>query len=71
MKVDVYGRFQLDLLRENEQWIAYRLEPGKRIRITDFAIPADLSAEEAAVFVDDLYHELALPGQTVRILPDR
>ena len=69
MKVDVYGRFQLDLVREGERWVAYRLEPGKRIRISDLAIPEGLGADEVPQFLDDLYHEMAGPGQCVRVLP--
>lgn len=70
MRVDVYGRFQLEILRENERWVAYRLEPGKRIRLADLAIPADLDANEVAQFLDDLYHEGSKPGQSVRLLPE-
>ena len=69
LRVDVYGRFQLEILRENERWVAYRLEPGKRIKLADLVIPADLDASEVAEFLDDLYHEMSKPGQSVRILP--
>ena len=70
MKVDVYGRFRLDVVRENGQWTAYRLELGKRIKLSELAIPSDLEAAEIPVFLDDLYHESALPGQRVQILPE-
>ena len=69
MKVDVYGRFQLELVKEGGKWIAYRLEPGKRIRISDLAIPESLGADEVPQFLDDLYHEMGGPGQRVRVLP--
>ena len=70
IRVDVYGRFQLDIARENERWVAYRLEPGKRIRLTELAIPSSLEADEIAQFLDDLYHEMSGPGQSVRVLPN-
>ena len=67
MRVNVYGRFTLDVVREGRQWSVYRLEPGKRIRVRDFAIPPSLREAEIATFLDDIYHELAGPGQTVQL----
>jgi hypothetical protein len=69
MRVDVYGRFKLEILRENERWVAYRLEPGKRIKVPELAIPAGLEVNEVAQFLDDLYHEMSRPGQSIRVLP--
>lgn len=67
MRFSVYGRFTLDVVRERKRWIAYRLEPGKRIEVTELAIPSSLPEAEIATFLDDIYHELARPGQTVRL----
>jgi ribosomal protein S18 acetylase RimI-like enzyme len=69
MRVDVYGRYELEILRENGGWMAYRLELGKRVRLADLAIPADLGVNEIAQFLDDLYHEMSKPGQSIRVLP--
>ena len=69
MRLSVYGRFTLDVVREGRQWSVYRLEPGKRIRLTDFAIPSSLKEAEIATFLDDIYHELAKPGETVELEP--
>ena len=63
----MYGRFTLDVVREGDQWAAYRLEPGKRIKAREFVIPSSLSEGEIATFLDDIFHELAMPGQTVRL----
>ncbi len=68
MKFDIYGRFQLEVLRENEAWTAYRLAPGTRERDADVVIPSSLEADELAAYLDDLFHELARPGQTVVLL---
>ena len=70
MKLSVYGRFKLDVVREGTQWTVYRLEPGKRIKVRDFAIPSSLREAEIVTFVDDIYHELAAPGQTVKAESD-
>jgi hypothetical protein len=68
MKFDVYGRFQLEVLREKEAWTVYRLAPGTRERDTDVVIPPSLEPDELAAYLDDLFHELARPGQTVVLL---
>jgi hypothetical protein len=69
MKFDVYGRFCLDVQRENDSWIVYRLELGRRVKLNDLIIPKELAAEEIATFLDDIFHELCSPGQSVRLLP--
>ena len=68
MKFDIYGRFQLEVLRENDAWGVYRLAPGTRERDTDLVIPASVEPDELAAYLDDLFHELARPGQTVVLL---
>jgi hypothetical protein len=65
MIFDIYGRFQLDVQRENDAWVIYRPEPGKRVRVSDIVIPSMLEAEEIATYLDDIYHELAGYGQRV------
>ena len=67
MRFSVYGRFKLDVIRERNQWIVYRLELGKRIRVREFAIPSSLREADIATFLDDIYHERAKPGQTVQL----
>ena len=66
MKFDVYGRFRLEVVREEDRWVAYRLDPGKRAKLNDVIIPPSLEAGEIAVYLDDLYHEAAKPGDLVR-----
>jgi hypothetical protein len=66
MTFDVYGRFRIEVVRAGEEWVAYRLELGKRSRMRDVVIPASLQQSEIAVYLDDLYHESATPGQAVR-----
>lgn len=68
MKIDVYGRFQLDIQREKDHWVIYKLGLGTRIKMSNIVIPAEVSAEELVVYVDDLFHELSDPGELVRIL---
>lgn len=71
MKFDVYGRFQIEVCRDANRWVAYRLALGKRMRITEVAILEDIkTSQEIARYLDDLYHESARPGQSVSVIPD-
>ena len=67
MRFNVYGRFKLDVVREGNQWAVYRLELGKRIRVREFAIPSSLGEAEIGTLLDDIYHELGKPGQSVQL----
>lgn len=66
MKFDIYGRFQIDVRRENDAWEAYHVEAGKRAKIDELIIPAAIEADELATYLDDIYHELAGIGQNVK-----
>lgn len=66
MLFDVYGKFELEVVRCDGRWIVYRRERGKRRPFTDAVIPDFLPTEEIATHLDDLLHELAGPGDVVR-----
>ena len=68
LRFNVYGRFKLEVRRENNTWVAYRADLGKRSRVDDLAIPGDLPAEELVSYLDAFYHEYAEPGQHVQLL---
>lgn len=71
MKFDVYGRFQLEVRWETDRWAAYRIALGKRVKIDDLVIPAEIQMpREIARFLDDLYHEAATPGRSVSVIAD-
>jgi hypothetical protein len=70
MKFNIYGRFQVDVRRENDTWVVYRAELGKRTRLNDVIIPPDVAAQEIATWLDDVFHEYAGVGQTVEQLAD-
>ncbi|MGB3431473.1 DUF7661 family protein [Achromobacter sp.] len=65
MKFDIYGRFQLDIQRVGAAWAVYRSDAGKRVPATDLAIPPEVSADELAEYLDDIYHELSGPGDRI------
>ncbi len=68
MRFDIYGRFQLEVVREGGAWVAYRIGAGLREPERDVVIPARIDASEISVWLDDLFHELAAPGETVSLL---
>lgn len=70
MKLSIYGRFQVEVRRENESWIVYRTELGKRAKLNEVIIPPHLEVHEIATFLDDIFHEFAGLGQKVELLPD-
>ena len=70
MKFNIYGRFQVDVRRENASWVVYRSELGKRTRLNDVVIPSNLIAEELATYLDDIFHEFAEFGKNVDVMPD-
>jgi hypothetical protein len=69
LRFNIYGRLRLEVRREADAWVAYRADLGKRVRIDDFVIPADVPAGELANYLDAFYHEYAEPGQHVELLP--
>jgi hypothetical protein len=70
MRFNIYGRFQVEVRREDGAWVAYRAESGKRTRLNDVIVPADLEAHEIATYLDDVFHEFAGIGQMVEALPE-
>ncbi len=66
MRFDIYGRYRLEVVREDERWVMYRLDFGKRRVSSDFVIPASLRPDELATYLDDMLHEGARPGDIIR-----
>lgn len=70
MKFNIYGRFQVDVRRENESWVVYRSELGKRTQLNGVVIPPNLVAQEIATYLDDIFHEFAKLGENVEVIPE-
>lgn len=70
MKFNIYGRFQVEVRRENDTWTVYRAEMGKRSALHDVVIPSDLDAFEIAIYLDDIFHEFAGIGQRVELMQE-
>lgn len=66
MRFDIYGRFELEVIREDGRWIIHRLEHRRRRKVSDFVIPSELRADEIATYLDDMFHEWAGHGDIIR-----
>jgi hypothetical protein len=71
MKFNIYGRFQVEVRRENDLWMVYRSDLGKRTLLNDVVIPSSLAADDLAVYLDDVFHEFARLGENVEVMPNR
>jgi len=68
VKFDVYGRFQLEMHREGNAWVVYRLGTGMRSPGDDLEIPSSMPAEDIVDYLDDMYHEYACAGESIKHL---
>lgn len=66
MLFDIHGRFTLEVLPSTEGWRAYHRSNGLRVSERNLVIPRNLDESELERFLDDHFHEYALPGQGVR-----
>lgn len=68
MIFDIYGRYKVQVRREGAAWRAERIENGRRRPFKDLVIPAHLAEAEIARYLDDMLHEQAGPGTSIRWL---
>lgn len=62
MKLDVFGRMDIEVIRDADQWYAFRLgNEGKKRPLDDITIPKDLPDSELVAYIEDVYHEWATP----------
>lgn len=66
MKFDIYGQSILEVVRENGTWRAFRVGDGRRRLEANLIFPDDMDSEEVMSYIDDMYHELARPGENIR-----
>lgn len=60
MKLDIFGRMTIEVLRSNGEWLAYRLgNEGKKRLLNELKIPSQLSEHDLPAYVEDIYHEWA------------
>jgi hypothetical protein len=68
VRFDIYGIYRLEVVREDGSWAVYYLGDGKRRIAHDLVVPSSIQADEVQTYLDDILHELARPGNTIRRL---
>lgn len=67
MRFDLYGRYVPIVEKHDGRWRVLEVgNDGKRGLRDDVVIPSDLSPDDIAQYLDDLFHESARPGARVR-----
>ena len=67
-RFDVFGRYVLDVRREEGRWVAYRVGEGTRRRV-NLPVPSDLDDGDLDRYLEDLLHESSSPDTSLRRLP--
>lgn len=70
MKFNVHGRFQIEVTRDRDSWVVYRVGNGTRIPDRGIVIPAGTEPNKIQIFLDDIFHELAGPNTTVDLIAE-
>jgi len=65
MKLDIYGKFQIEVNYENGRWQVYKLGNGYRIPAYDIVIPSEIASKNVINFLDDIFHEASSPGTRI------
>jgi hypothetical protein len=66
VRFDIYRQFQVEVVRESSRWKIYKLGLGIRCELNGIVLPDELREDEIATFLDDMFHEMARPGDSVR-----
>lgn len=61
MILNIYGKKNIEVTKENDIWVIYELSDGKRVQSNDIVIPTDYSETQVITFISDLLHEAATP----------
>lgn len=60
MKFDIFGKKILEVVRSNDQWLAFYCgNGGVKRKADDIRIPASLEESELDDYIGDVFHEWA------------
>ncbi len=69
IRIDVYGRFEADVIRQKGTWVAYRRgQDGKRSLLRDLMLPPDASVDDVLLAFDAAFHELATDSRELGVV---
>lgn len=66
MKFDIFGRYRIDVRRVDGRWKVYRPGNGLDGELHDIVIPHDVDEADIELYLNDLLHEEATPGRSIR-----
>lgn len=66
MRFSIYGRYEVDVERRGDRWVVFRRGVGTRREDSRIVVPADLQEDDLVRHLDDLLHEEAIPGRSIR-----
>lgn len=71
MKLDIFGKQEMEVVRRNGEWLAFYCgNEGKKRKAQGVIIPGSLSEREVVEYIDDLFHEWATPEKSsVKVIP--
>ena len=69
IRLDVYGRFQADVIREGDGWVAYRRGvDGKRSKLGDLVLDGSADPEQVIEAFEAAFHELGGPDREIDVV---
>jgi hypothetical protein len=69
VRVDVFGRFRVDVIRKDGRWTAYRLgDDGKRALLRYLPLDDSATLDDVLSVLDAVFHELAEPGRELEVI---
>ena len=72
MKLDVFGKMDIEIIKREGEWTAYRCgAEGKKRKLHELKIPNHIPESEVMDYVADIYHEWASPQNSVVVRIDR
>jgi hypothetical protein len=66
MRYRIHGRLEVEVVRDHDRWLVFRVGAGTRVADHEIAIPVSAEPGEITIFPDDIFHELAGPGTAIR-----
>ena len=65
MRYSVYGKFNVEVVRRDNDWSVFRIGQGVKRLDPDIYIDPDATKAEILVALDDAFHEFATSDTTV------
>ena len=70
MKLDIFGKQEMEIVRRNGEWLAFYCgNEGKKRKAQGVTIPGALNETDVIKYIDDLFRELATPeNSSVKVI---